>query len=70
MAKIVPIRGNFEDAKAFLYHIAEDGDNIKEFVIYAIEKDGTPKFAHFEMARANMAFAAVTLMEVSRSEDY
>jgi hypothetical protein len=70
MAEIIPLRGHFENAQAFLHWITQDASDIKEFVIYAIEKDGTPKFAHFEMTRATMAFVAATLLEHCRSDDY
>lgn len=57
---IVAIKGAFENAKAFLYHIAED-DQIEQFAIFVVRKDGTPLIANFQCTRANMAYASAAL---------
>lgn len=66
---IIPIRGKFEDPKAFLHHIATD-DEIESFIMIAVHKDGTIGSANFKMTRANMAYASIILAEWSRREDF
>ena len=65
MADIIPINGIFENAKAFLYDIAND-DTISEFAMVIIHKDGNIGRANFKMTRANMAYASIIFAEWCR----
>lgn len=61
---VIPLRGKFENAKAFLHNIAND--DIQEFVIITINKNGDIGRANFNMTRANMAYASILIAELSR----
>lgn len=66
---IVPIKGRFENAKAFLLHIADDED-LDGFMIFVRTKQGTMKPAHLKFSRQEMAFAgAVALSWAQESDD-
>lgn len=62
MSNIVPIRGKFENCSAFLHHIAND-ESVTHFAIVTFDKEGDGHFAHFEMTRERLAYAALIIAE-------
>ena len=65
---IVPIRGEFENPKAFLHHIAED-EEIEAFVIIVFRKDGTGVPAHLNCKARDMAFAGAMMTALALNPD-
>jgi hypothetical protein len=57
---VVPIRGRFESWRALLASIMED-DDVERIAIVTSCKDGSMKFAHFEMSREQMAYASLIM---------
>lgn len=60
MGELKAIRGQFENPRAMLHHIATD-DEIEAFAIVVFKKDGTAAPAHLNCKRRDMAFAAAIL---------
>lgn len=66
--KIIPIRGHFENPKAFLHHIAEDED-MTGFVIFVETKQGTMRPAHINFSKQAMAFAGAAAISWSQEDE-
>lgn len=64
---VIPIRGEFENPRTFLLHIAGD-DEIENFVIITERKDGTLGRAQIGMTRAAMAYASLVLADWARED--
>jgi len=64
---VIPIRGHFENPRAFLLHIAED-EEMSGFVIFVETKDGTMRRAQINFSREAMAFAGASALAWSQEE--
>lgn len=65
MTKIVALKGKHENWRSLLASIMED-DAVSSFVIVTMSKDDDVGFAHFQMTRANLAYAALLIQEKAR----
>lgn len=61
---VIPIKGHFENPKAFLHQIAED-DQIEAFVMMVFRKDGEAEIAHINCKVRDFAFAGVAIANTS-----
>jgi hypothetical protein len=59
---IVPLRGHHENWRSLMGEIMED-DGVCKLVIVTFKTDGNAAIAHFEMTRAEMAYAALLIQE-------
>jgi len=57
MSKIVALGGKHKSVKSLLAEMMGD-EEISSCVVMGITKDGNTKFAHFDVTRKEMAFAA------------
>lgn len=64
MAGVIPIKGSFENPKAFLLQIAED-EEIQSFCMVVFLKDGRAVPAHIKCSRSDLAFSAALLTQVA-----
>lgn len=64
MAEVIPIKGSFENPKAFLMQIAEDED-IQGFCMVVFLKDGHVVPAHIKCNRSDLAFSGALLTQVA-----
>lgn len=65
---IVPLHGRFENPKAFLHHIAEDGE-IAAVAIVVFRKDGTCSRTHLNCDAMHMVYAGAVLTELGLNPD-
>jgi len=64
VADIVALGGSFQDARAFLHHIAQD-DEIEGLAIVIFRKDGSAVPVHLNCKARDMAFAGMLLSSLS-----
>jgi hypothetical protein len=57
MSKVVALGGKHKSVQSLLAEMMGD-DEIQSCVVMGFTKDGNTKFAHFEVTRKEMAFAA------------
>lgn len=66
--KVVPFGKRFENWRALLAHVAEDAA-IEDFVIVTSDKEGQMGFAHFNMSRERLAYAALVIQRKALGGD-
>ncbi len=64
---IIPLHGAFENPRAFLHHIAEDGE-IAAFAIVVFRKDGTCVASHLNCDALHMVYAGAVLNQAGLEE--
>jgi hypothetical protein len=65
---VIPLKGNFENPKAFLLQIAED-EEIQGFCMVVYLRDGTVTPAHIFCSRSDLAFSGALLTQMALDGD-
>jgi len=60
--KIIPLGGEHRSASSMLAEIMND-PNLRSVVVVSFLEDGTTAFSHFNVSRAEMAYASLLLGE-------
>ncbi len=67
-SKIVPLGGKHRSAKSLLAEVMND-PNMEKVVLVTLSADGGIGWAHFEMSRAEMAWAGLVLQRLAFDDE-
>lgn len=72
MSKVLPIRGRFENAKAFLMHVAERvkaGDSVAVFTFDNETEDMPMGFGQINCRQSHLALAGAECLKIAAADE-